>query len=346
MDILILVVIITLAISAQCSLYESALYSARIGVVEAAKGNPRLKKLAHHMIAMKKNITVPISAILILNTIGNTGGAALSGMYAHEVFGTAWVPLFSVVLTLLILFIGEIMPKTLGAVYCNQLWPYIVWPLLIIKYVLYPFIYITQKFSDMFARGKATPHITEEEILGAVKLGAKGGEISIVESRMVHNIIGMEDRQVKEIMTPRPVVFSLAASMPVDEAYRIAREKGFTRIPIYRDDKENIVGYVMVHDLGLEENRRAGMVLESIAKPLAFVEETDDCLKLLVSFLRRRRHIAVVVDEYGGVAGVVTLEDLLETMLGEEIVDEKDQTVDMQVLAQKRKKRREREAKR
>jgi len=338
--ILILVVLITIFVSAQCSLYEATLYSTRIGSLEAAKSKDRLQSLARQMIVMKKNVAIPIAAILILNTLANTAGATIAGMYAHKVLGSSLVPVFSILFTLAILFIAEIMPKTLGAVYWRNLWPFIVWPVMLMKYSLYPFIMVTQKFTELLTRGRSTPPITEEEILGVIRLGAKEGEISLLESKMVHNIISLEDRKLREVMTPRTVVFSLDEGLPITDAHEAAFQKGFTRIPIYQGDKENITGYVMIHELGSPKSmEKTEKKLSTIARPMMVVSEEENCLTMLTVFLKKRRHIAVVHDGFGGVAGLVTLEDLLETMLGAEIVDETDREVDMQKTALKRKKR-------
>jgi CBS domain containing-hemolysin-like protein len=151
---------------------------------------------------------------------------------------------------------------------------------------------------------------------------------------LVHNIINLENKTVREIMTPRTVIFSLDARLPVSEAIKAMDQKGFTRIPVYERDRENIVGYVMIHDLVSAKtlsNPQAS--IKTIAKPISFVPATKDALALLTTFLQQRRHIAIVVDEYGGVAGLVTLEDLIETLLGNEIVDETDRVVDLQESA-------------
>ena len=340
MSILIFVVFLTIFISAQCSLYEATLYSTRSGTLEAARSKPKTKRPALMMIQMKKQISVPIAAILILNTVANTAGATIAGMYAHKVLGAVLVPLFSVVFTLAILFFAEIIPKTVGAVYWRTFWPVIVWPLAVIKYPLYPLIWITEKFSAFLTRGRPPAPMTEEDILGTIRLGAKEGEISEWESLMVHNIIKLENTQVREVMTPRKVMFALDANITVDKALRDAGEQGFTRIPVYQEDKDNILGYVMIHDLGSAKTlTEPNTLLSAIVKPITFVAETTNCLTLLNSFLKKRSHLSIVEDEYGGVAGLVTLEDLLETVLGAEIVDETDTVVDLQKLARKRKQK-------
>jgi CBS domain containing-hemolysin-like protein len=334
MTLLVLVMLFTVLISAHTNLFEATLLSTRIGTLEASVATRQRSALARRLLEMKRNIAVPIVAILILNTAANTAGATLAGLYAAEALGAAAVPLFSVVFTLLILFVGEIMPKTLGVVHWRRLWPAIVWPLIFMKYVLYPAIYVTQQFANMFTGGQKYPGITEEEILAAVRMGATEGQITHDESLLVHNIIYLENKPVYEIMTPRTVIFSLDAQMSVKEASRTADGRGFTRIPIYEHDRENITGYIITHDLfSAKTLSRPDQPIRSIAKPITFVPETTDSLAVLTTFLKGRRHIAIVIDEYGGVAGLVTLEDLIETVLGREIVDETDTVVDLQERA-------------
>ncbi|MFW6372370.1 MAG: hemolysin family protein [Thermodesulfobacteriota bacterium] len=343
MTILIVVVALTILISSQCSLYEAVLYSTRMGTLEAEKTTGKHQTTALKMIKMKSRISTPLSAILILNTIANTAGATIAGMYASKALGDSMVPLFSVAFTLGILFFAEIIPKTMGAVHWRALWPVVVWPLTIMNFALYPFIFITQKISGLLTQTKeaALPPVTEEDILGTIRLGARDGEISQWESLMLHNIINLENMEVRQIMTPRTVVFAMDQDMNVEDAYVLASQKGFTRIPVYRQDRENIVGYVMMHDLSSSRIlSQPKTKLSSITNPIMFVRENEKCLAIMTHFLKNRRHIAMVGDEYGGIAGLVTLEDLLETVLGTEIVDENDSVVDMQKMARRRMQRR------
>jgi CBS domain containing-hemolysin-like protein len=340
MGILMLIVFLTLGISALCSLFEATLYSTRTGALEAAKSEGRLKRQALRLISMKRQIDVPIAAILILNTIANTAGATLAGMYASTVLGPSRVILFSIAFTLGILFLSEIFPKTLGAIYWRRLWPFIVWPVTVMRYALYPAIVITQGVTRILTQGQTIPLVTEDEIVAMARLGAQAGEITPEESHMVHNIIELENQQVRDIMTPRTVIFSLDAGLTVEEALPKVNTRGLTRIPVYEDDREHIVGYVMFQDLSAAHTaHRDETKLHAIAKPLSFIPETVNCLTLLTTFLKNRRHIAIVSDEYGGVAGLVTLEDLLETLLGVEIVDETDRVVDLQQSARQRRRR-------
>lgn len=338
MTILIIVVVVTLFISASCSLYEAVLYSTRPASLEASKKNPKKSKIASQFILLKKNISQPIAAILILNTVANTAGATIAGMYATTVLGASLVPLFSIILTLFILFLSEIIPKTIGAVHWKTLWPYIVYPLQIMKTALYPAIFITEKVTRLITKKEKTSTITEEEILALVHLGAREGEISRDEGRIVRNIINLENRNVAEIMTPRKMIFSLESNISIDDAFNVTSGSGFTRIPVYENHSENIIGYVVSHEISkakmLDDHEKS---LKSILRPIPFVSENTNCLLMLTNFLKHHTHIAVVKDEFGGIDGIVSMEDLLETLLGSEIIDETDQIIDLREAARKTK---------
>jgi CBS domain containing-hemolysin-like protein len=307
--------------------------------LEAAKSKGTKQKLAQQFIAMKKNISAPIAAILILNTIANTAGATIAGMYAAGILGATLLPIFSISFTLGILFLAEIMPKTIGAIHWRKLWPLVVLPIKIMRIGLHPVILITEKFTALFAKDHKIPPITEDEILALVHLGAKEGEISEEESRMVRNIIDLENKKVYEIMTPRKMVFSLSANMTVKQAAKEIEGKGVSRIPLYEGDKENIIGYLLAQDISsLKFVDQSDRLLKTLAKPITFFRDTTNCLSVLTNFLKHRKHISIVTDEFGGVDGLITLEDLLETMLGTEIVDETDQIIDLQEAARKQNK--------
>ena len=341
MEILILVAFLTIFVSANCSWFEATLFSTRRTALEAEIASGGKTGLASRFIRLKDNISIPIASILILNTVANTGGATVAGMYANEKLGAAYMPIFSAGLTLAILFFAEIFPKTVGAVYWRNLWWLIVWPLIIINWILYPAVLLVRKITDLLTKGRKAPVITEDEILAVVRLGEREGEITDQESLLVHNLLAMENKEIKEIMTPRTVIFSLSSDMTVHDAVKAVDHKGHTRIPLYEDDRENIIGYMIIHDLFSGETLSSpDKLIGSLAKQISFVPETRDCLALLTTALAKREHIFIVVDEYGGVAGLITLEDLIETLLGDEIVDETDRVVDLQESA--RRKRRQR----
>jgi CBS domain containing-hemolysin-like protein len=342
MTILVLVVLITIIVSANCSLYEAVLYSTRMGTLESVKTRERRPKIAQLFIQMKKNISEPLAAILILNTIANTAGATIAGMYAAREIGPAWLPVFSIVFTLAILFLSEIVPKTIGAIQWRTLWPFIVYPLKFMRISLYPAIYLTRKITDFLTRNQKMETITEDEILALIHLGAREGQISPEEGRMVRNIINLEERSVEEIMTPRTMIYSLPADMKAERALKETEGKGFSRIPVFDGDKENIIGYVLIQDITAKTVRQKGDTpLSGFIRPIASVAENTNCLTVLLRILKDRRHILVISDPFGGVAGIVTLEDVLETILGAEIVDETDRTIDLQEEARKRKSKRD-----
>ncbi|MBI4776109.1 MAG: HlyC/CorC family transporter [Deltaproteobacteria bacterium] len=339
MTALVLVVACTILVSMQCSLYEAVLYSTRRTELEAAVKSDKHPRQAKTLIKMKQTIAGPLASILILNTVANTAGATLAGSLAAGVLGPHWVVSFSVCLTLGILVLSEILPKTVGAVHWRRLWPYIVTPLQAMNMLLFPLVWLSLSFTRWFTGKQKGAVVTEEEILAMVRLGARHGEISDMEGRMVENIIGLENKSARDIMTPRTVMFTLDISLSVAKAYEMAHDKGFNRIPVYSGTVENIQGYVLTNELsGRRAWEHPEESIKSIVKKVSFVPESANCLALLNQFLRRREPLAMVVDEYGGIAGLLTLEDLIETIIGEEIVDETDRVVDLQEQARSRVK--------
>jgi CBS domain containing-hemolysin-like protein len=339
MTALILVTLTTLVVSATCSLFEAALFSARIATLEAATAGPHAAA-ARRMLAMKRNVSAPIAAILVLNTIANSAGCTLAGILAANVLDAAGVTIFMTSLVVAILFLSEIIPKTVGAVYWQRLWPMIVWPLTIMQAALSVLIFAIQRVSNLITRGHSPTTVTEEEILAVVSLGTQDGHLSEEEAEMVRNIIDLENKHAKDVMTPRVVMFTLDAETTLDAARILVRDIGFSRIPVYKEHPENITGYVLRRDLDTVAPDEKALSVQSKTKPVEFIPEHANCLSLLNQFLKLRSHIAMVADEYGGLAGMITLEDLLETLLGSEIVDEKDRDIDMRSLALRRHRRR------
>ncbi|MBN2735715.1 MAG: DUF21 domain-containing protein [Spirochaetales bacterium] len=337
---LVTIVVLTLSISALCSLSEAALYSSRLPYLESIKEKYPKNRSVSLFIKMKNNVEIPITSILILNTIANTAGATLAGMFAAKELPAPWIPLFSIALTLGILIFAEILPKTYGAVAWKTIWGKISWPLHFVSILLWPLIKLSQFMLRLVTKGKKTGSVSEEEIIALVKLGARTGEISQMENSIIQNILKLEDIQLEDIMTPRQMIFSLDESMLLTEARELVEAKGFSRIPVYQQDKEKVNGYIRVNDLLATRNiARENLRLKDISMSIDKKPATMNCLTLLMEFLKNRHHIALVLDEYFQVHGIVTLEDLLETMLGHEIVDETDQFVDLQKEARKRLKK-------
>lgn len=335
MTTLIIAVAASILVSALCSLLEAVLYSTRTVTLEAeaSSGN----RLALAMAALKSKVDRPLAAILILNTAANTAGAALAGWAAAEVWGAGSLWVFSIAFTLAILIFSEIIPKTVGAVYWRGLWGASVYLLQFMVAVLRPLIWFTRAVTRSITRGKDSESaVSEDEILAAARLGAADGEISLVEAELINNIIGLEEITATDIMTPRTVMLSVDGNMPVGQVQEEARRWAHSRVPVYRGGPDEVSGYVLKHDIGQAEGGVLQRPLASLAKPVRFVPPSTDALSLLKSFLKHRQHLALVVDEYGGIMGIVTLEDVLESLVGSEIVDETDEAVDLQEAARQK----------
>lgn len=313
MTVLLLVVAITLTVSAFCSLLEATLYSTRAATLEAAAKGGEHQAAAKRFIEMKKDISVPTSAILILNTIANTAGASLAGMFAARAMGANWVLVFSICLTLGILFFSEILPKTYGAVHWRSLWAAIVWPLTVIEKALYPLIRITQKFSQMFTPKHAPQAVTEDEILAMIHVGGKTGELTTGELHMLDAVLHFDKLLCRQVMLPRGEVAWMQADWSLQDCLAEAHRTQHTRYPVCGEDLDDVLGILHIKDLlGVE----AGANLTSLLRPVHPVPETKKINELLSEMQRTKQHMAIVVDEHGSTAGIITLENIIEEIVG------------------------------
>jgi CBS domain containing-hemolysin-like protein len=337
---LVVAVAVAVGVSFFCSLAEAALYSVPWSRIEQLRKEGKASGTT--LYALRQNIDRPITAILTLNTVANTAGAAVAGAAAAEVFGHERLVFFTAVFTLVILLFSEIVPKSLGVMYTRSVAPALARPLGLLVALMTPLIWILGLLPRLLHRRKKTGHsLTEEDIKAIVSLTRKSGVLKPYEEHAISNILSLDLKRVQDIMTPRTVVFSLPASCTVTEA-RAHREFWQTgRIPVYAgDDPEDMVGIVYRRDvLDALAQDRDGQTMAEIMQPARFVLETLTLDRLLIKFLGSRTHLYVVLDEYGGVAGVVTLEDVLEEILGKEIVDETDVVADMRALARSRRER-------
>ena len=206
MGVLIVTIGLSLFISAMCSLFEATLYSTRMSAVEVALERGDHPARARRFLRMKQEIATPTAAILILNTVANTAGAAIAGVYAAQLLGIAAVPIFSIGLTLAILFLAEILPKTIGATRWRGVWPHIVWPLAGMEKALWPAIWATQRFSGLLTGGAERPRVTEDEVRATIRLGARSGEISPDETRLLNAVFEFDDMLCRQVMVPRQEV--------------------------------------------------------------------------------------------------------------------------------------------
>ena len=328
-------VAVVLVVSAACSLSEAALYSVRMPYVRqlADAGSAAGPVLAR----FKRNMERPITAILILNTVANTAGASVAGAQARQLFGEAAILWFSAIFTVAVLLFSEILPKVAGVTYRRAVARAVSLPLDAAVRALTPLVWLAQQAAKIFPRGDA-PEASEEEVYQLAMLSAEEGSILPQEAELVRNVLRLNDVTAKEIMTPRTVVFKLDASRTVAEVADEVERLPHSRIPIHAPgDPEGWIGQVMKEDVLASMARdEFALRLEALKKPLGYIPETAPGHRLLNAFLRRRAHLLAVVDEYGGIAGVVTLEDVMESLLGEEIVDETDTVVDLQQAARRR----------
>ena len=336
---LIIAVALASGISAVCSVAEAVIYSVSWTFIERLKSMGRKSGQVLH--ELRSNIEQPITAILTLNTIANTAGAAVAGAAAAEVFGQENLVYFSIFFTLFILIFSEIIPKTIGVVYNEKLAPIFASPLVYLVVFLKPIIKLCRFLVKFIEKKKVTPPVSEEDLLAVISLTRQSGAIKPYEEQSMQNILSLDKKTVKDIMTPRMVVFSLPAHLTVAEARKAKTIWPHSRIPVYADDDpEDIVGIVYRREvLEALANDQDDLKLEDLMKPVHFVLESLTLDRLLIKFLESRMHLFVVLDEFGGVAGVVSLEDVLEEILGKEIVDETDQVVDMRQLARQQRKK-------
>ena len=323
-------------ISAICSVFEAVLYSLPMSRVEMlAEKRPAtatiLKKL-------KNNIDQPITAILTLNTIAHTMGAAVAGAAAASVLGESNIIWFSIIFTLAILLLSEILPKTIGIEYNWTLAPYIARPLQLMVIVLKPIILICQAVTRLIPR-KNSSLVSAEELTTIARLSRKSGEIEKDQEQVITNILDLGDKTVRQVMTPRTVTFSLSKEMTVADAAQL-KEKWHihSRVPIYGRNIDDVVGIVLSYEVMMAAaDDKHDLKLENIMQPVHFVPETAPLNKVFIDFFEKQQHLFVVVDEYGSVTGVISMEDVIEEIMGREIVDESDRTHDMRALARKSK---------
>jgi len=334
MLLLVTYVLIALVFSFLCSVAEAVLLSVRRPYIlllqrEGHRSGALLARL-------KNEINKPLAAILTLNTIAHTIGAAGAGAQAAAVFGNAYLGVASAVLTLLILVFSEIIPKTLGAHYWRQLAPVTAYGLHWLVRLLYPFVLLSKVLTRGLSHGPNLTGFSRDELIVMADVSAKEGQLGKRESGILKNLLRLRKTHVKDVMTPRTVVFSLPESLRVEEFFWKYEAIRFSRIPIYSHDPEHLGGFVLRSDLLLAQARgNTDTLLATYRRDLQAVPETSTLLQAFEIFLRDHLHMMVVVNEYGETEGVVTLEDVIETLLGLEIVDESDKTEDLQALARR-----------
>ena len=337
---LILFVVIAIGISFICSLAEAALLTMTPSyIADLQETNPKKASMLRRL--KIDNIDQSLAAILTLNTVAHTLGSIGAGAQATIVFGSAWFGLFSAVMTLAILFLSEIMPKTLGTVYWRQLGGMVAYFVRGIVLLLYPLILVSEKLTKLLVRGKEPQAFSRREFAALASIGEESGQIDPLESRIIRNLLAFGAIKVEDIMTPRSVMLSFEENKTVAELLVDRPKLTFSRLPIYDGDLDNITGFVLKTDMLLAKvNNAVDKPLTQFKRDITFVFSKMKLFDVLELMLKNRIHIAITVGEYGEVKGLVTLEDVFETLLGLEIVDEIDRVEDMQALARQMMDRR------
>ena len=326
-----IIMIVSILVSGLCSTLEATLLSTPLSYItgledQGVKGAKRLKKLKQHS-------DRPISAILCLNTIANTVGASIVGSLVYEVYGDAIVGIFSTIFTLAILIFSEIIPKTIGTSY----WRTLALPASAIIngmiFITFPLVWVLEKLTRLISSRSTQISVSREDISAMVSVATEEEVIEKEEKKMIQNLLKLDELTAHEIMTPSAVVEMAEGNMTIREFYD--SDLSHSRIPVYDDENdEYVTGYVLRQEI-LEKmaEDKFSTRLNDIIRPILTFSEEDSVADIWEKFLEKKEHISVILDEYGSVRGIVTLEDVIETMLGHEIVDEKDEVVDMQEYA-------------
>ena len=340
MEELAIIVAVVMGISFFCSLSEGVLYTVPFSYLEVlARRGSRSGGLLKRM---RENVERPISAILTLDTVGDTFGSAFAGAAAVAVFGQDWLGAFSTVFALGIFFVSKVLPKTMGVRYSKPLSHVVAWPLFFLQWILLPVTWATSFLTRWLGTSGSLAGITAEEIQVMARMGRRTGAIRGMEEAVIRNILALRDVRAQDIMTPRTVVLSLPKELMLRDVRAASPMWPWpnSRIPVYEVDPDHMVGIVQRREvLAALADDRLDLRLADLMRPVHIVPDMLTADRLLHDFIERREHLFVVVDEYGGVSGVVTLEDVFEEILGQEIVDESDLTDDLRKVAHQRRRR-------
>ncbi len=341
MSYLILFFVLSVSISFLCSVLESVLLSTQMSFVSLLeKESPKTGKLLR---SHKENINVSIASILILNTIANTLGAAAVGAQASKIFGDDAVMYVSIVLTFAILYISEIIPKTIGAIYWKPLAPISAHIIKFFIFITYPIILTTLFITNKISSGSEEVTTTKDELLESMLMSEDEGVIDEKESDYIENVLKLDEVKVSDILTPRSVVFALEEHLTIKDVISTQEDIfNFSRIPIYNSTIDNVTGIILTKQLFKESIKDDSVNLANIKKDIFAINENIPVAKALDLFISKKEHMFLVTDSYDQTEGIVTLEDCVETILGIEIVDESDKTDDMRELAKRLMKQKRR----
>lgn len=335
MALLIFYLLLALVVSFTCSVMEAVLLSTPVSYIKVKEAEGH--KSAALLKKIKSNLDKPLSAILSLNTIAHTIGAAGVGAQAIIVFGEAYIGIVSGILTLLILILSEIIPKTIGTAYWRELALVSARIINVMIIIAYPLVIISEFITRSFSKKGNDQTISREEISAMANIGTSEGIFEEKENKIIQNLIRLRAVNIDSIMTPRVVVSLADENMSLEDFLKNKSFMHYSRIPVYNENRDNITGYIfrqLVFEKLAEDE--TNILLKDIRRSIVVVHSHQPVLSVWEILLDRKEHIALVVDEYGGMDGIVTMEDIIESLLGLEIVDEKDRVRDMQQFARDR----------
>ncbi len=329
-----------MGISLVCSLLEAVILSVTPAYItlltrERARTGKLLQK-------MKDDIDKSLSAILTLNTFANTIGAAGVGAQAGKLYNSNIAAIVSFILALSILVFAEIIPKTLGALHWKRIAPLAAYMIYFFVIILLPVVLLLRQVSKLLNPSNKKSHLSREEIFAVADLGHHQGALHHQENKIIQNILCMKNIRANDVLTPRRVLMTFQQDKTISEVVQNHSPLQFSRIPVYDKDLDDITGFVLRYRIAQEFSEGHGhLQLKDIIKDIHAVPDTADIANILNEFIKRNEHIFLVVDEYGGTAGIITMEDAIETLLGVEIVDEMDSITDMRKYAKKLWERRQ-----
>lgn len=332
---LIFYVTLALGVSFLCSVLEAILLSTSHSHIEVAlEGGARY---ARYMQKHKADVERPIAAILTLNTVAHTVGAAGAGAQAVGIFGNEWFGVISAVLTLLILVFSEIIPKTLGATYWKQLNAFAAYTIQLLIISLYPAVWILEKTTQVLKSDEEQPTVSRQELETMARIGASEGALHAREDLILRNLLHLSNIQVEKVMTPRTVVLAFPEKTTVQEVVEESPMLPYSRVPLYGENMDDIKGFVLRHEIFHAYTSGKGeQPLNSLKRDISVIPETNTLSSVFDDFIAKQEHILLVIDEYGGTAGILTMEDAIETLLGIEITDESDVVEDLRKMAEQR----------
>lgn len=323
-----------LSLSFLCSVLEAVLLSTPMSYISMKENQG--SKTATLMKQYKNNVDRPVGAILSLNTIAHTIGSAGVGAESIKIFGEQYFGLISAILTLLILVLSEIIPKTIGASYWRSLAMPSTRTIRVLILITYPLVLLSELITKVFTPRGNQASMSREEVSAMVDVGTTEGIFRESESKLIKSCIALSGVKARQIMTPSIVVESACQDLTVKD-FQAKQSWSFSRIPVYAGDKDYITGYVLKDAvLKLLSEDQFHVKLSDLKRPILTFREEESVFQIWEKMLEKREHISVIIDEYGGLRGLVTMEDIIETMTGVEIVDEDDVAVDMQALAKEK----------